>query len=316
MAKVFKVIPGYEGYAVNSVGEIINVKTGRSIKQYLFNGYFIVDAFYNAHTETLPVHRAVALAWLDTPADESFKVVNHVDGVKTNNAVSNLEWSTFSLNNYHAVNNGLRNDNIACKLRNIVSGEITFFNSVSQCLGFLGLKKNIPRGSLMTRCFGQLYSDKYELRIAGDLAPWFYVDNDIPIKPVRNRIKVNNDFYYDSKSLLVDYPLCGKESSSSIELVENGNMHYSPTMFVLQDIGIYGSKRMRRGTELSVRMQIVARKNGKKIVFSSLSRCARHFNKDRSSIKSRLGNMKELDGWTFSLSDKPALQVTGECDPL
>lgn len=52
------------------------------------------------------IHRLVAGAFLLNPENKSD--VNHLDGVKSNNNINNLEWATRSENHYHAFNAGLR----------------------------------------------------------------------------------------------------------------------------------------------------------------------------------------------------------------
>jgi len=97
-----RTISGYEGfYAVNSNSEIFNLKTGIKKKPSLSNcGYYVVDLFKNGERETLLVHRIVAKAFLD---NKEFKpTVNHKDGNKLNNKVSNLEWATYSANHKHS----------------------------------------------------------------------------------------------------------------------------------------------------------------------------------------------------------------------
>lgn len=52
------------------------------------------------------VHRLVLMAFDPRPNSNEL-VVNHIDGNKCNNIITNLEWTTYSGNTIHAYNNGL-----------------------------------------------------------------------------------------------------------------------------------------------------------------------------------------------------------------
>jgi hypothetical protein len=65
-------------------------------------GYPQVDI----NRKTLSVHRLVALAFIPNPDDKP--TVNHKDGNKKNNDMSNLEWNTHYENVHHAIELGLR----------------------------------------------------------------------------------------------------------------------------------------------------------------------------------------------------------------
>ena len=54
------------------------------------------------------VSRLVSEAFLTKP--DGHDIVNHIDGNKQNDHVSNLEWSTIAKNTQHAYDNGLVND--------------------------------------------------------------------------------------------------------------------------------------------------------------------------------------------------------------
>jgi hypothetical protein len=63
---------------------------------------FCVETLKTTHK----VHRLVAKAFIENPND--LPQVNHKDGDKENNAVTNLEWCTNGENQIHAITNGLK----------------------------------------------------------------------------------------------------------------------------------------------------------------------------------------------------------------
>ncbi|MPN37125.1 hypothetical protein SDC9_184641 [bioreactor metagenome] len=68
-------------------------------------GYLKVVLCINGKNTTCKVHRLVAEAFILNPLNKP--QVNHIDGDKLNNFMTNLEWSTQSENMVHAFNNRL-----------------------------------------------------------------------------------------------------------------------------------------------------------------------------------------------------------------
>jgi hypothetical protein len=110
--EVWKDIPHLEGfYQASNLGNIRSLPRattkGCVLKQHVHkkNGYCYVSISKHGHIHTRRVHILVANAFLGENTERL--QVNHIDGVKTNNAVSNLEYCTQSENMAHAYRTGL-----------------------------------------------------------------------------------------------------------------------------------------------------------------------------------------------------------------
>ena len=74
--------------------------------RYDKDGYKIISITLNGKKTTKSIHRLVAETYLENP--NNLSQVNHKDGNKDNNFVSNLEWITPKGNTHHAIENNLR----------------------------------------------------------------------------------------------------------------------------------------------------------------------------------------------------------------
>ena len=108
--KVFKMVKGFEEYACTEFGEVMKLSSGKVISQFLVGvpPYYSVNFTINGKSKQQRVHRVVAMAWLDNDDPRNKTQVNHIDGDKYNNHISNLEWVTPSQNQQHALKTGLK----------------------------------------------------------------------------------------------------------------------------------------------------------------------------------------------------------------
>lgn len=87
---------------VNHSGKIMNIKPFKKANGYLSVSLYIKEDKINYKRY---IHRLVAQTFISN--HNNYPVVNHIDGNKQNNNVSNLEWCTYSYNVKHAYKNNL-----------------------------------------------------------------------------------------------------------------------------------------------------------------------------------------------------------------
>jgi hypothetical protein len=180
---------------------------------------------------------------------------------------------------------------------------------MSQAAEFMGLRKDTQIESLYPKMFGKLVVNRYEFRFTDDQTPWFYEKREELVPPSRYMVEVTDSVgltreIYSTKTLLKDYQLYDSPHGKSIPaLAEYGNQLYSDKRFVVRDSYIESRFRTTRSTKQSRVISIRATSpSGTINDFDSLTKCARYFNVDRSSIQNRLDNGKDLDGWTFTIT--------------
>ena len=156
-----KEIEGYEGlYFVDTLGNVVafpkktRVNSGGEyvcLKQQVKKGYAIVNLYdKDKKMKSLTVHRLVAKAFIPNP--QNYSDVNHINGIKLDNRVENLEWCSKQQNTKHAYDNNLggfkdrvlkmnKNKYQYSKIELIKNDVIISFNSTEEVAKFLGSTK-------------------------------------------------------------------------------------------------------------------------------------------------------------------------------
>lgn len=93
----------YEVSTCQNVISYTKYKQGKQLKKTISSsGYYTVSIDCRNNL----LHRIIASAFIPNP--KKLPCVNHKDGNKLNNEVSNLEWCSYSQNNQHAFDTGLK----------------------------------------------------------------------------------------------------------------------------------------------------------------------------------------------------------------
>lgn len=101
-------VVGYDKYVACEDGNILSLRSGRFLKPVVSKttGYSYVTLAQDGNRENFLIHRLVATAFLPNP--ENKRTVNHKDGIRINNRLSNLEWATDQEQAEHYISTGLK----------------------------------------------------------------------------------------------------------------------------------------------------------------------------------------------------------------
>ena len=101
-------VEGFENYLISENGDLKNTKTGKLLKpRYYRDGYMYYRLSKSRKEQNdIRIHRLVAKAFI--PNIHNLETVNHIDGNKKNNHISNLEWMNRSDQLQHAYDLGLK----------------------------------------------------------------------------------------------------------------------------------------------------------------------------------------------------------------
>lgn len=108
----WKKINGYNNYSINEFGEVRNDSIGKIKTPFenKANGYMTIDLWQNNKSKKHTIHRLLAEAFLPNP--ENKPTVDHKDGNRKNNSLSNLRWATYSEQNSRFRTVGVRSERV------------------------------------------------------------------------------------------------------------------------------------------------------------------------------------------------------------
>jgi hypothetical protein len=123
-------------YIIYSDGKVYSKRKQMFLKTHNDGrGYLMVGMSINKTNKKYKIHRILAESFIPNPLNKP--MVNHKNGIKTDNRIENLEWVTNQENIIHAVEHGLcRKDYCSKSVIDLETG--IFYESGSELAKLLG----------------------------------------------------------------------------------------------------------------------------------------------------------------------------------
>ena len=182
LLEMWKIVDEFPNYAISTLGRIksLNYKKQGYVKilrqQKNHRGYPQVHLWNDQGRKSVRIHRLVAKAFIPNPENKA--TVNHINEIKEDNRVKNLEWMTDYENNRYGNHdikarkkkvNGVRSKKIVGV--NIYTGKVVFFPSGQEALRQLGINPSPSLRGKVNSCKGYVWYYLEDYEVNGDYKP-------------------------------------------------------------------------------------------------------------------------------------------------
>ncbi len=191
-------VPGYSRYLINKQGEVISAVSANKISPYVNkDGYLMYGVQPDVGKRTIVgMHRLLCLAYLPYPGRVDSMDVNHIDGVKDNNELINLEWASRRRNSLHAHELGLSNSKPVL-VKDVFDNTVKRFYSIEEAARCLEIDGETLRQRLL-RPNSNVYDGSLIFKFEEDEVPWpdvkdykyITTSNKVEIQSIKSESKI------------------------------------------------------------------------------------------------------------------------------
>jgi len=163
-------VPNAYPTAITRDGRVYNLNTNRYMTTRIsVYGYELVSVNYRNEEKNYRVHRLIAMTFIGRPehlwnTDYKDLHVNHIDGNKSNNKISNLEWCTSIENSSHALRTGLKTFEKALA-KDLRTNTIKEYTDSHSCARAFGLLEATLRNHVLSELAGTKVKDYHVFKL-------------------------------------------------------------------------------------------------------------------------------------------------------
>lgn len=180
MCNEYVKIPGFSRYEINRQGELfdtlerchVSFSHMVSKKRGETEGYYVTAIFNDDGKKSFcSRHRLLMLSFVKPPEHFVKPIVNHINGIKGDDRLENLEWTDYRGNILHAGQLGLTTKCVPITARCVYTGEVKFYPSVIDMATDIGISKDAGAWRLK---FDQdrIFPEMKQYRSALDKSDW------------------------------------------------------------------------------------------------------------------------------------------------
>jgi hypothetical protein len=309
----FYKIKNYSNYLISKDGLVFNLKKNKCVKVSINPvGYRnVVLASDFGYRLTWGLHRLLCYVFKSENGFDPSLIVNHIDGIKYNNDLENLEWETYQGNIEHAGKLGLTSKCLIVSVKDLRNKKVYEFPSIIECARYFKVSKDFINYRV-SRDDERLWPDYKQYRYGDLTKPWREfkdIEHQLSLTGVCKSVQIK---YLLTNEIKIYPSLTDAAYDLKIPiptLCSYANEPNQPVLPGLIQIKYFSKKEPWRIVEdpyielmkyTKKRVVKVIKSDGEIYIFESAAECAKHFNISTTCLSFRLNSKSYFNNNQFN----------------